>query len=357
MAIPKAFQGSVDYNNGSTQAFRGTFNEPGMPTTTTATAKTKRTRKPKTTATLTTTTTTTQPNAAKKTRKTKKTNKANKPKRAATNWTTFTQRVSTIMKSAKRTGGPNAVMLASTLKKENPNVNVKNITNDQIKTRMATFTAPEIAKKGTKKTTTTTTTVEPEEELQRIIFKKKKYYYDEKTGATYNRNNSTNAKGKYVGVFTPKNSATGKPKLNTNAPEPGRTVLPTIENLAETEEETNNNRSNSNNNNNGNITNTENESTNNETNQGGGSYNPSCGCDLQANWPPASVLPRGGIQGGGGCGCMKWGGKRSSLRKRSRKQSGGGCPTPDACPFPGTGYCGFYARGGYKATKKNRNAL
>ncbi len=348
MAIPKAFQGSVDYNNGSTQAFRGTFNEPGT-VTTTVTTKPKRTRtqKPKTVAALTTTTTT-QPNTGKKSRKTKKTNK---PKRPPTNWTTFTKRVSTLMKNAGRTGGPNAVLLASELKKNNPNV--KSITNDEIKTRMTTFTAPPVAKKGSKKattTTTTTTTVEPEEELQRIIFKQKKYYYDEKTGAAYERNGNTNAKGKYVGIFTPKNSVTGKPKLNTTAPEPGfrPTVLSPIESVAETEyEETNTN----NDYNNGNTTSNENE-TNNETNQEGGSYNPSCGCDLQANWPSASVLPRGGIQGGGGCGCMKWGGKRST-----RKQSGGGCPTPDACPFPGTGYCGFYARGGYKATKKNRNAL
>ncbi len=33
--------------------------------------------------------------------------------------------------------------------------------------------------------------------------------------------------------------------------------------------------------------------------QGGGGNNPSCGCDMQAGWPPASEFPRGGIQGGG----------------------------------------------------------
>jgi len=28
------------------------------------------------------------------------------------------------------------------------------------------------------------------------------------------------------------------------------------------------------------------------------------------------------------------------------RQGGGGVPVCDACPFPGTGYCGFYAKGG-----------
>lgn len=41
-------------------------------------------------------------------------------------------------------------------------------------------------------------------------------------------------------------------------------------------------------------------------------------------------------------------------------------PVPDACPFPGTGYCPFYAKGGkrtrkqragYKPSHKNLNAL
>lgn len=33
--------------------------------------------------------------------------------------------------------------------------------------------------------------------------------------------------------------------------------------------------------------------------QGGGGNDPSCGCDMQAGWPPASQFPRGGVQGGG----------------------------------------------------------
>jgi hypothetical protein len=33
--------------------------------------------------------------------------------------------------------------------------------------------------------------------------------------------------------------------------------------------------------------------------QRGGGNDPSCGCDMQAGWPPASEFPRGGLQGGG----------------------------------------------------------
>jgi hypothetical protein len=33
--------------------------------------------------------------------------------------------------------------------------------------------------------------------------------------------------------------------------------------------------------------------------QKGGGNDPTCGCDLQAGWPSASALPRGGLQGGG----------------------------------------------------------
>lgn len=32
--------------------------------------------------------------------------------------------------------------------------------------------------------------------------------------------------------------------------------------------------------------------------QSGGGNDPSCGCDMQAGWPPASEFPRGGLQGG-----------------------------------------------------------
>ena len=95
----------------------------------------------------------------------------------------------------------------------------------------------------------------------------------------------------------------------------------------------------------------------------GGGNDPSCGCDMQAGWPkslteniplPGSSQSGGGscgippiprfYQGGGSCGCGGCG---------LLPQTGGGQPAaynsnpvPDACPFPGTGYCNFYARGG-----------
>ncbi len=34
------------------------------------------------------------------------------------------------------------------------------------------------------------------------------------------------------------------------------------------------------------------------TDQRGGGNDPTCGCDMQAGWPPASEFPRGGLQGG-----------------------------------------------------------
>jgi len=99
--------------------------------------------------------------------------------------------------------------------------------------------------------------------------------------------------------------------------------------------------------------------------QRAGGNDPSCGCDMQAGWPKflteniplpsqngggcgAPPIPRfyqgGGKQQGGGCGCGL---------PLPQPMTGGGQPTyynsnpvPDACPFPGTGYCGFYARGG-----------
>ena len=88
----------------------------------------------------------------------------------------------------------------------------------------------------------------------------------------------------------------------------------------------------------------------------GGGNDPSCGCDMRVGWPADLKA-----QGGGGCGC---GGTCPLM-------NGGGMPVPDACPFAGTGMCGFYAKGGgcgctawlkkggarYKPTKKNLNAL
>ena len=104
----------------------------------------------------------------------------------------------------------------------------------------------------------------------------------------------------------------------------------------------------------------------------GGGNDPTCGCDMQAGWPKFLTenipLPsfgpsqptgqKGGAscgippipnyyQGGGGCAAC------AGLPLPTPMQQGGGQPTvynsnpvPDACPFPGTGYCEFYARGG-----------
>ena len=107
----------------------------------------------------------------------------------------------------------------------------------------------------------------------------------------------------------------------------------------------------------------------------GGGNNPSCGCDMQAGWPKflTENIPLPGNQAGGGCGAppiprfYQGGGSMVTTGQR-----GGGCgcglplpvpmtgggqpaaynsnPVPDACPFPGTGYCQFYARGGANQT-------
>lgn len=52
---------------------------------------------------------------------------------------------------------------------------------------------------------------------------------------------------------------------------------------------------------------------------GGGGNNPSCGCDMQAGWPPASQFPRGGLQGGG-LNNMKSANFQFSLTNKSGKQ-------------------------------------
>jgi hypothetical protein len=117
--------------------------------------------------------------------------------------------------------------------------------------------------------------------------------------------------------------------------------------------------------------------------QRAGGNDPSCGCDMQAGWPKfltdniplPSVGPsqptaqRGGgscgippipnyYQGGGGCAACSGLPLPTPLQQQGGSmlttgQRGGGQPTyynsnpvPDACPFPGTGYCNFYARGG-----------
>lgn len=125
--------------------------------------------------------------------------------------------------------------------------------------------------------------------------------------------------------------------------------------------------------------------------QRGAGNDPSCGCDMQAGWPKflTDNIPLPGQSGGGSCGIPPipnyYQGGAINMNKnystticppqpkgsRRRSQQGGACgacaglplpqplqqgggqptvynsnPVPDACPFPGTGYCTFYARGG-----------
>ena len=85
-------------------------------------------------------------------------------------------------------------------------------------------------------------------------------------------------------------------------------------------------------------------------NRKGGGNNPACGCDMQVGWPKFLTenipLP---TQSGGACPCsmgllQQGGGLAGPSQPASTVYNSN--PVPDACPFPGTGYCGFYARGG-----------
>lgn len=143
--------------------------------------------------------------------------------------------------------------------------------------------------------------------------------------------------------------------------------------------------------------------------QRGAGNDPTCGCDMQAGWPKflteniplpsvgpslrvgspeAALTQPTGQKGGASCGIPPipnyYQGGAINMNKSYSKsacppkqQRGGACgacsglplptplvgpshptigggqptyynsnPVPDACPFPGTGYCGFYARGG-----------
>jgi hypothetical protein len=121
-------------------------------------------------------------------------------------------------------------------------------------------------------------------------------------------------------------------------------------------------------------------------NKRGGGNDPSCGCDMQAGWPKflTENIPLPSMKGGASCGIppipnyyqggainMNKSYSKSACPPKQQRggacgacsglplptplvgQQGGGQPTvynsnpvPDACPFPGTGYCNFYARGG-----------
>lgn len=98
---------------------------------------------------------------------------------------------------------------------------------------------------------------------------------------------------------------------------------------------------------------------------------PTCGCDMQAGWPKflTENIPLPTMKGGGSCGIPPipnyyQGGQRggacgacAGLPLPTPLQQGGGPPfynsnpVPDACPFPGTGYCNFYAKGGSKSNE------
>ena len=101
--------------------------------------------------------------------------------------------------------------------------------------------------------------------------------------------------------------------------------------------------------------------------QRAGGNDPTCGCDMQAGWPKflTDNIPLPSQSGGGSCGippipnyyqggaCGTCSGLPLPTPIAGGNQQGGGQPTvynsnpvPDACPFPGTGYCNFYARGG-----------
>lgn len=94
-----------------------------------------------------------------------------------------------------------------------------------------------------------------------------------------------------------------------------------------------------------------------KTKKGGGN-NPSCGCDMQVGWPKflTENIPLPTMKGGACAAC--------SGLPLPTPMSGGGQPTaynsnpiPDACPFPGTGYCGFYARGGFLPNHNTRGGF
>ncbi len=177
-----------------------------------------------------------------------------------TPWTKFTKRVSSIMKEAGKPNGVESVSFASQLKQARKEY--ETYTDDEIKEALKGFVAPVIVKKGGKKSKKDTTPAasisspgddeesvvttsnvvstssivkreeldfggdsddesegeEAEEDIP-IVFKGKKYFKNSKTGACYQRL-PEDVKGDYVGMFIEKDPETGKPKLDTAAPEP-----------------------------------------------------------------------------------------------------------------------------------------
>jgi hypothetical protein len=184
-------------------------------------------------------------------------------------WPAFMKRVSDLMKAAglpkEQTGG-GGIIFASQLKLAREDYN--SYTDDEIKEALKGFVVPVIPKGGkkSKKDTTpaanisspgdneeavvTTTNVasssvggsssavkneemdyggdsddeteaEDDDEATEdpIVFKGKKYFKNSKTGVCYHRL-PEDVKGDYAGIFIEKDPITGKPKLDTTAPEP-----------------------------------------------------------------------------------------------------------------------------------------
>lgn len=134
----------------------------------------------------------------------------------------------------------------------------------------------------------------------------------------------------------------------------------------------------------------------------GGGNDPRCGCDMRVGWPSSLQAQSGGgcpcsgsgpllrSQAGGGCAScmaapgalpMQGGGKRKTRKGRKGRKGGGllfangggqccprqvlrfgGTQTGGACgdfpcPFTGTGYCPFYAKGGSAADRDYTNII
>lgn len=182
-----------------------------------------------------------------------------------TPWTKFTQRVSLLMKEAGKPNGVESVSFASQLKQAREKY--ESYTDEEIKEALKGFVAPVVPKGGKKskkdtkpaasvsspgdneEAVVTTTSVassnvggsssivkreeldfggesddesEGEEEAEEdipIVFKGKKYFKNSKSGACYHRL-PEDVKGDYAGIFIEKDPETGKPKLDTTAPEP-----------------------------------------------------------------------------------------------------------------------------------------
>jgi hypothetical protein len=169
--------------------------------------------------------------------------------------------------------------------------------------------------------------------LNKVVYSGKRYYTNKNNGNTYKRT-AKGAVGTYVGKLV--KTKNGKKTLNASVPE--SKPLTSMRSPPRMDEMVNN-------------------------------------VDIEMEGDIDATI-KGGTpltQDGGGCSLD------SALQKL--RMAGGGMPVPGACPFPGTGYCDFYARGGgcgctaglmkgggcgctaglfkggYRPTKKNLKAL